>query len=251
MTANQSVLTSKKPKEPSKKVNMNELKVVFNRVSIYDPLIFLITNESAFNYSGNPDTDSNAESVSVHFTSAWTANAAWDWIDTQLSKESTLLTPDVLKALTLASIEGGSYETGVLHRDRVTKTADENTLTRLNSLLANYSLPQALKLLGAFELSVDNKINTGNNVTIYLTKITPVNETSLSEYEFIIENYQSCTIKIVYCNLKRQVSYTTHFANDSDEISCEQGIGELDETAEMNELIDDLLCNEDSLFIKA
>jgi len=39
MTANQSVLTSKKPKEPSRKVSMNELKVVFNRVSIYDPLI--------------------------------------------------------------------------------------------------------------------------------------------------------------------------------------------------------------------
>jgi hypothetical protein len=39
MTANQSVLTSKKPKEPSRKVNMNELKVVFNRVSIKGPLI--------------------------------------------------------------------------------------------------------------------------------------------------------------------------------------------------------------------
>jgi hypothetical protein len=41
MTANQSVLTSKKQKEQSRKVNMNELKVVFNRVSIYDPLISL------------------------------------------------------------------------------------------------------------------------------------------------------------------------------------------------------------------
>jgi len=40
MTANQSVLTSniKKPKEPLRMVNMNELKVVFNRVSIYDPM---------------------------------------------------------------------------------------------------------------------------------------------------------------------------------------------------------------------
>lgn len=41
MTANQSVLTSKKPKEPSRKEDMNELRVAFNRVSIYDPLILL------------------------------------------------------------------------------------------------------------------------------------------------------------------------------------------------------------------
>lgn len=41
MTANQSVLTSKKPKEPSRKEDMNELRVAFNRVSIYDPLIYL------------------------------------------------------------------------------------------------------------------------------------------------------------------------------------------------------------------
>jgi hypothetical protein len=39
MTANQSVLTSKKPKEPSRKEDMNELRVAFNRVSIYDPMI--------------------------------------------------------------------------------------------------------------------------------------------------------------------------------------------------------------------
>jgi len=39
MTANQSVSTPNKAKEPPKKVNMNELRVAFNRVSIYDPMI--------------------------------------------------------------------------------------------------------------------------------------------------------------------------------------------------------------------
>jgi len=52
MTANQSVSTPNKAKEAPKKENMNELRVAFNRVSIYDPLItFDFTDRMKISYN--------------------------------------------------------------------------------------------------------------------------------------------------------------------------------------------------------
>lgn len=207
-----------------------------------------IGESGLFSYGGDVDIEIGDDGINVGFSSAWTGEGSWDWIDTQLS-ESSQLTPSCQAALLNSEISGYTYEHGCQHRDRVSKAPGEKKLARQQANIPDNILI-ALKLSKAFDLSPgEQMIVSGGTVTL-ASKEASGEKQDDTVYKFLI----SCaySLEITLC-IKDSSLYTDATEYSVVEIDLEDwdpdDDEEYDETSMFKEIVDDMVADIEEIYL--
>lgn len=215
----------------------------------------LIISSGMLSFEGDYDIQIKEDNLQVNFTGIWTADDEWDWLDQQLSSETSGLSDTTRAALVDGWIEGESYECECTHRDKVKKAPNETTLTRYQSRCGEFDLPKALMLVGALNLPQGGSLMVGNNVKIELNSIDKGEDygfkKSCQVFKFTVSGTEIVKIHVVSGEQKGKCrgvwfnfdGYEPGKENESS-ICC----ADFCEFDGMNELLDDMLCNRDELF---
>ena len=187
-----------------------------------------IDESGLFSYGGPADISNAASGVEGGFSCRRHAYFNWEWINNQLNAKKSTLSDEARNALVGAEISGYSYEWGS-YRDKVEKGSGETELTEYE--LSYPEFPDALKLIGAFELRVAGSLTEGNGVQITLLSRCESEKKGVEEFEFEVSGDQECTLKVSYRGKTGKILEVEYL--DDDEM----------ESTSMDELLDDLLCD--------
>ena len=101
-----------------------------NSDDVFQEIMDSITGSNLFNYGGsNPDFMKNENTLECFFSSRWTGDPCWGWVDEQMGDNSTLSTP-AKAALVKATISGYAYEEGAEYAEQVEKKSGDTELSR-------------------------------------------------------------------------------------------------------------------------
>ena len=98
-----------------------------------------ITGSNCFNYGGSgPDFQEDGNNLECVFSSRWTGQPCWDWIDQQMGDDSEL-SASAKSALIQSTISGYAYEEGAEYAEQVEKETGAPKLSRSDDDFEQYA----------------------------------------------------------------------------------------------------------------
>ena len=207
-----------------------------------------IEESGLFSYGGVVDIETGDDELNIGFSSAWTGDDCWNWIDEQLSESSTL--SDTCKeALRNARIDGYTYEYGCQHRDRVHKPAGESKLKREQAGIPD-DIVNALKIANAFSLNPEEARTVSGGTITLLSKSQSEDNQDESIYSFSIACGYSMelTLSVNDSTLPSEDTEYSIVEIDLEDWDPEDDDEDYDETSMFKEIVDDIVADFDAIY---
>jgi hypothetical protein len=97
---------------------------------VFQEIMDSITASNLFNYGGgDPDFRQSENALECSFSSRWTGEPCWGWVDQQMGDKATLSTA-AKSALVKSTISGYAYEEGAEYAEQVEKESGVPKLSR-------------------------------------------------------------------------------------------------------------------------
>ena len=204
-----------------------------------------ISQASIFSYGGDIDIEVKDNEIQVGFSCAWTGEECWDWIDMQLSENSSL-SSICQESLVNSEISGYTYEYGIQHRDRIAKDPGEKKLQRQQAELPD-EICFALKVCKAYDLEAGETLNVAGGTVTLLSKSKSKEDGYDDEFSFSISCGYSMEIIIdVSGDVNGEVVFNSGEFTLED-YDPDDGY-EPEETAMYKEIIDGIVADVDEIY---
>lgn len=207
-----------------------------------------IEESGLFSYGGDVDIETGDDQLNIGFSCAWNGDDCWNWIDEQLSENSSL--DDKCKdALRNAQIDGYTYEYGCQHRDRVHKAAGELKLMREQASIPD-DIVNALKIADAFSLSPDEARTVSGGTITLLSKSQSEDNQDETIYSFSIACGYSMdlTLSVNDSTLANAETEYNIVEIELEDWDPEDDDEDYDETSMFKEIVDDIVANFDAIY---